>query len=145
MRGKAGVPAALGMIEDITTFVDPSSTGNLTNLKATGRSASSIQAIVDHATEFYRSMGRFPLYPEIVLDSMLRNDVSGIKTCVSKMQRIASRFGSDTLDSCLDELAEVWDLYTRQGGFAHGRPEPTIGVVSSAISGIGPLSGSETI
>ena len=67
---KARVPAALGMIEDLTTFGDATSTGNFANLKATGYPELMTQVLIRYASDDYRSKGRFPLYPEVVLYAM---------------------------------------------------------------------------
>lgn len=146
---KARVPAALGTIEDVTTFVDPTSTGNLSNLRATAYPESLTQGIIDYAREFYRSKGRFPLYPEVVLHSMRWNSVVDTKSCLLAMQGIAGGFASETIGSSLQALGLLWHQYSLsvpsvlpQGDAPHGRAEPTVRVGPSPLSGAASLSGS---
>ncbi len=115
----ARVPAALGLIEDITTFTIPTSTENLSNLSASGYSGSLIQTFIDYVSETYRSKNRFPLYPEVVLHTMrwgtaadTTRSVASLEQIVGNMQQIASRFAPETLESSVTALRRVWQQYS---------------------------------
>jgi hypothetical protein len=153
---KARVPAALGLIEDITTFIIPTSTENLSNLSASGYSGSFIQAFIDEVSEAYRSKNRFPLYPEVVLHTTrwgtvadATRSVASLEQIVGNMQQIASRFAPETMESSLAALRRVWQQYSPiassafpHGDPVHGRAEPALGVGSGPISGTATISGS---
>ncbi len=153
---KARVPAALGMIEDITTFADPFSSGNISNLRASGYPELLIQVIIDYASEAYRSKGRFPLYPEVVLHTMRWQTIPnstgpavGMQQIAVGMQQIAAPFAPDTVESSLKHLGLLWQQYSLvvpsiypQGDPVHGRAEPTLGVGPDPIAGAAPIPGS---
>jgi hypothetical protein len=142
----ARIPAALGLIEDITTFIDPGTTGNLNNLRASACPEALIQRIVAHATETYRGKGRYPLYPEVVLHSLL-SDSRDVSRCIADMREVASQFASEPVGNSFAALMGLWKQYTMRvltessrGDLAHGRAEPTVRVgppLSGAISASG--------
>jgi hypothetical protein len=153
---KARVPAALGMIEDIITFAGPPSSGNISNLRASEYPELLVQSIIDYADEMYRSRGRFPMYPEVVLytrrwETFLNTPKTAhtIQQIVAAMQQLASQFAPDTFESSLKHLGLVWlqyglivpPIYT-QGDPAHGRAEPTLEVGPDPIAGTAPIAGS---
>ncbi len=144
----ARVPAMLGVIEDITAFIDPAATGSLNNLRASGYSEPQLSYLNLHTSEFYLKKGRYPLYPEVVLHSMAR-DTLDTDRCVADIRGIASRFEPASVESSCKALGNLWRRYAPgvpagppRGDFVHGRAEPGVRVDPAANSGSLPVAGS---
>jgi hypothetical protein len=154
---RAALPSALGVIEDILSFGDPRSAANLSNLRASGYREWLVQMIIGYTNDAYRSKGRLPLYPEIVLRTMrwepflyLETTIAvNIQQLVADLQRTASRFAPDRVESSLKYLELVWQQYSLgdpsvypQGDLLHGRAESALEIGPGPISGLAPTSGS---
>jgi hypothetical protein len=133
----AGVPALLGMVEDATTAGNPTETPSFQNLLAANTSELSARSLADFFLLLTRRRGLSPLYPESVLECVVRMNVLLSPEVAGFMQGIAAEFTPDTIGPALDRLREFWTrlqpIYARM----------TIPKVSEygAISGAIPITG----
>ena len=89
---QAWVPALLGMAEDAMTTGNPTETASFQNLLAAGCRELPARSLAELFISLTRLCGLFPLYPEIVLDSAIREDPIASLDWVKTMRIMAAEF-----------------------------------------------------
>jgi hypothetical protein len=135
---KALTPAALGMIEDALTRRNPTETVNFQYLITAKWPRILIDQLASYALTFYEGQGRFPLYPETVLQSFTQDKAYlAYQSFIDGMRTLSSQLELEDIGTSLTALDYTWAMLEAQLRNVAATSGSIYGRSSSAAGGLG--------